>query len=90
MGGGFSLDLRRHRGDQLLALLGRQVPQARERIELQGLAGGVLEAAEVVAASAGEVLLGAVEPPSLQGLRCFSFYELLVYNPNFFRKDEPI
>jgi hypothetical protein len=68
IGGGLSLELRRHRGDKLLALLGRQVLQARERIEFQGLAGGILEAAEVFAAAAGEVLLGAVEPPPFESL----------------------
>ena len=41
---------------------------AGERSELQGFAGRVLVGAEVLAAAAGEILLGAVEPPALERL----------------------
>jgi hypothetical protein len=47
----------------LLQLLRREILPAGEGRELQGLAGRVLVGAEVLAAAAGEILLGAVEPP---------------------------
>jgi hypothetical protein len=66
--GGFTVDLRHHRGGQLLPLPRREVLPAGEGRELQGFAGRVLIVAEVLAATAGEILPGAVEPPALQDL----------------------
>jgi hypothetical protein len=62
--GGFRVDLRvdlRHqRGGPSLPLLRCQVLPAGKGGELQDLAGGKLEGADVLAAAAGAVLLGAV------------------------------
>jgi hypothetical protein len=68
MDGGFPLDLRHQRGGLLLSLLRREVLPAGKRIELQGFAGRILEAADIFPATAGPVLLGAIEPSALQAL----------------------
>ncbi len=64
--GGFRVDLRHQHGGPSLPLLQGQVLPAGKGGELQGLAGRVLEGADVLPAAAGAVLLGAVEPPAFQ------------------------
>src|ERR1700710_1170671 len=66
--GGFRFDLRDQGGGELLPLLRREVLPAGEGRELEGFAGCILVGAEGLAATAGEVLLGAVEPPALERL----------------------
>jgi hypothetical protein len=75
-GGGFRLDLRHQSGDLFLPLLRPQVLPAGKRVELQGFAGRILEAAEDFPAAAREVLLGSrttsppkSSPPSTPGRR---------------------
>jgi hypothetical protein len=63
---GFPVDLRRHRGGELLPLLRRQMLPARERSELQGLAGRILIESKVFSPPASVVLLSAVEPPAFE------------------------
>ena len=67
VGGGFPLDFRDQRGGLFLPLLRRQVLPAGKRIELQGFASRILEGAELFPTAASEILLGAIEPPALEG-----------------------
>jgi hypothetical protein len=66
--GGFRVDLRDYGDGELLPLLRREVLPAGEGSELEGFVGRVSVGAEVFAAAASEVLLGAVEPPALESL----------------------
>jgi hypothetical protein len=63
---GFGLDVFHQGRGPLVPLLRRQVPPTGERIELQYLSGGILEAIEVLSAAARRVFLGAVEPEAFQ------------------------